>query len=67
MDIIGPTSAMDYLLGHWPPSRDDDAIQAATIALIDAVDGRRTPEEARKAFVDALRQAGIIYWDWPTR
>ena len=65
-DIIGPTSAMDYLLGHWPPGRDDDALRAATIALIDVLDGRCTPEEAQKAFIDALRQAGIFYWDWPT-
>ncbi|NLR97498.1 DUF982 domain-containing protein [Rhizobium sp. P38BS-XIX] len=58
--IVGPTLAMDYLLSHWPPNRDDDALQAA---IIDALDGRSMPEEARKALVDALRKAGITYCD----
>jgi len=52
--------AVDLLLSvHWPGERGPKHHEARNISLL-ALDGVRSTAEARHAFVEAAREAGIL-------
>lgn len=57
--IVDIRSCGEFLLRRWPGKRSDkrrDALQACS----DVTSGKRPPEIARRAFVAAAREAGIL-------
>ena len=56
--VKNANEAADLLAGAW--SVQGPKYRLAMQACRDAVAGRRSAEEARKAFADAAREAGIL-------
>lgn len=52
-------SCSHFLLRQWPTKRGDKR-QSALQACSDVSSGKRPPEIARRAFVAAAREAGIL-------
>ncbi|KQO79074.1 DUF982 domain-containing protein [Rhizobium sp. Leaf262] len=54
--IAGPFDALALLTENWPHTRGLNFVRARS-ACRAALDGRKTPEEARKCFEDAVSEA----------
>lgn len=54
--IVGPFDALALLTEKWPEKRGLNFVRARS-ACRAALDGRKTPEEARKCFEDAVSEA----------
>ena len=60
-----PLEALDYLRRHWPAGRT--AHYRWAHALCDAASkGRSSPEDARRALIDAAQRAGLLVSAGPT-
>lgn len=57
--VSTPAEAMDYLLNAWLGKRHE-AHRKAVQACHDAMSGERSAAAARRAFVSATRQAGLL-------
>ncbi|MFE0015922.1 DUF982 domain-containing protein [Mesorhizobium sp. NPDC059054] len=57
--ISDATGCLDFVLKRWPGKRSDKH-RAALQACSDADSGRRPASFARKAFIAAAREAGIL-------
>lgn len=53
---------MDFLLKRWPGKRGDKH-RAALQACMDASSDKKTTATARRAFVAAAREAGVLFTD----
>lgn len=49
----------EFLLYQWPV-KGGEKHRLARIACIDVLDKQQTPDEARTAFIDACRDAGVF-------
>ena len=56
--VQGPTEALRCLADLWPDQRGPHYVSARRLCRA-ALDGRRSAEEARKAFVTATREARL--------
>ena len=58
--INGPLEAHNFMMTGWPNSK---SVKFATahLAILAALDGRQTPEDARGQFVNALKDAKLDY------
>ena len=57
---IGDASeAADYLLNNWPVDSGERYDFAKRVCL-EAIEGKRDPEDARAAFLLAAEEAGVI-------
>jgi hypothetical protein len=56
--VIGPFDALTLLTEKWPEDRGLNFVRARS-ACRAALDGRKTPEEARKCFEDAVSEAKL--------
>lgn len=59
IDIANVQSCVDFLLRRWSGPRGDKR-RSALQACSDVSSGKRPPEIARRAFVAAAREAGIL-------
>ena len=58
--VASAWEAKEVLLENWPGWARGRTYRSARRACRDALDGLRTPHEARRAFVAAARRAGIL-------
>lgn len=60
-DIISVRQAAEFLILHWPESHSGSwkHLHAQT-ACLDVMEGKRDAEYARRAFVEAAGEAGIL-------
>jgi hypothetical protein len=56
--ITNPDQAANYLLERWPVSGGEQYEFAKRVCL-EAIEGKREPDDARAALVLAAREAGI--------
>ena len=56
--VSGPFDALALLTGNWPLVRGLTFVRARS-ACRAALDGRKTPEEARRCFEDAVSEAKL--------
>ena len=54
--ICGPKEAWDFMMTHWPHKKDL-CFALASEAILAALDGRLSPDEARERFEAAIRSA----------
>ena len=59
-NIHSVRAAAEMLLSAWPEAGKGPAYAAATRACLNAVEGKTTPEVARRAFMIAAQEAGIF-------
>ncbi|WP_454818387.1 DUF982 domain-containing protein [Labrys neptuniae] len=52
-------AAADYLLNNWPADSGERYDFAKRVCL-EAIEGKRDPEDARAAFLLAAEEAGVI-------
>jgi len=57
--ITGPLEAHQFLMSGWP-NQKDMAFALAENAILAALDGRKTAEEARSKFLAAVRSAQLL-------
>lgn len=57
-DINGPSEALNLLTDRWPDMRGPQFVRARSLCRA-ALDGRRTPEEARLQFEQAVSEAQL--------
>ncbi|MBD9375659.1 DUF982 domain-containing protein [Rhizobium sp. ARZ01] len=58
--VISPEDALSALSDSWPRAHGGQRFKQARRACIDAICGRRTPDEARDVFIDACQEAKIL-------
>ncbi len=56
--VAGPSDALTLLTENWPHLRGLNFVRARS-ACRAALDGRKTPEEARRCFKDAVSEAQL--------
>lgn len=56
---IATTQAASWAMIEDWPEEDGEALDHALLVCADVVKGKRTPEEARKAFIAAALEAGL--------
>jgi hypothetical protein len=56
--VNGPSEALNVLCDRWPDLRGPQFVKARS-ACRAALDGRRTPEEARQQFEQAVSEAQL--------
>ncbi|MEP9396360.1 DUF982 domain-containing protein [Mesorhizobium sp. KR2-14] len=59
-NISNARQALDILMNHWP-SAGTQQHRDARQACLEVLRGERRPEDARKAFAEAARGAGILF------
>ena len=57
-NITSVAEASVWLVAHWP-IRNSEKLQAAKLACLDALAGKATCTDCRKAFMEAAKEAGI--------
>lgn len=60
LEIGSARQAAEVLVLHWPEGSYGSKHLAAQVACLDVMEGRSEPEHARRAFVEAARDAGIL-------
>jgi len=63
LSINSVERATEYLLQGWPAAEKGRAFKVAKKALLDAYDGKIDAENARKAFIAALKESNIYIFD----
>lgn len=58
--VASAWEAAECLRQQWPAEADPRSYRAAYRACLDALDGWRTPREARAAFLRAAESAGLL-------
>jgi hypothetical protein len=58
LTVTTTAQAAQILLNRWP-TRRGKALERAKVICVQVIEGRNTPEKARKAFVKAARKAGF--------
>lgn len=58
LTVTTTAQAAQILLNRWP-TRRGKALEKAKMICVKVIEGRKTPEKARKAFVKAARKAGL--------
>jgi Protein of unknown function (DUF982) len=61
-NVSSVTEAADVLWMQWPKQKGKK-LSAARQACLDAIEGKRTVDEARAAFVAAAKEAKILVWN----
>ncbi|KAA1176650.1 DUF982 domain-containing protein [Rhizobium tropici] len=61
--ISNAERAAEYLLNEWPTLENERAHKAARKALLAAHEGKIDAEDARAAFVAALKEGGIYIFE----
>ncbi|WP_275783144.1 DUF982 domain-containing protein [Pararhizobium gei] len=56
--VQGPAEALTCLLNTWPDLRGPRYVAARSLCRA-AIDGRRSPEEAREVFISAAQEARL--------
>ncbi|KGE02172.1 MULTISPECIES: DUF982 domain-containing protein [Rhizobium/Agrobacterium group] len=56
--IFGPLEAHNFMISDWPHLKDRD-FAIAENAILAALDGRQSPDEAREKFEAALKSAQL--------
>ncbi|MCT8991247.1 DUF982 domain-containing protein [Chelativorans sp. SCAU2101] len=60
-DIVSVRQAAEFLILHWPEAHSGSwkHVHAQT-ACLDVLEGKRDAEDARRAFLEAAEEAGIL-------
>jgi hypothetical protein len=56
--VSGPSEALRCLANLWPDCRGPQYVAARSVCRA-AIDGRKSPEEARELFISATREAHL--------
>jgi hypothetical protein len=61
--ITSVDRAAEFMLEEWPSDVNGHAFSIAKSTLLDALEGKASADEARAAFVKALRKSNIYIFD----
>ncbi|TWB61670.1 uncharacterized protein DUF982 [Rhizobium sp. ERR 922] len=61
--ITSVERAAEFMLQEWPSSARGKAFNRAQGALLEALEGTRSADKAKTAFIAALREGGIYIFE----
>lgn len=63
LEISNAARAAEYMLNEWPTLEDGEAYHAGMKALLAVHQGKMSEEEAREAFIAALKEGDVYIFE----